>query len=172
MAEISSLSVREKLILYMNTYIWNLERWCWGALREDQEWTYVYLWLIHVDVWQKPTQYCKEIILQLKINKLNMNLKPKQKEIALPGKASNYVISLVQTIDKSPWEVIFQLWGCVLLNSATGNCPRFCFDQEICALWDLLLFSRYITARPVANSALPPLLRDIAGAGIKSKQLE
>ena len=23
---------------------------------------------IHVDVWQKPTQYCKVIILQLKIN--------------------------------------------------------------------------------------------------------
>ena len=29
--------------------------------------TYAYLWLIHVDVWQKPTQYCKAII-QLKIN--------------------------------------------------------------------------------------------------------
>ena len=26
----------------------------------------VYLWLIHVDVWQKPTQDCKAIILQLK----------------------------------------------------------------------------------------------------------
>ena len=26
----------------------------------------VYLWLIHVDVWQKLTQYCKAIILQLK----------------------------------------------------------------------------------------------------------
>ena len=29
---------------------------------------YVYLWLIHADVWQKPTQYCKAIILKLKIN--------------------------------------------------------------------------------------------------------
>ena len=28
--------------------------------------TYVYLWLIHVDVWQRPTQYCKAIVLQLK----------------------------------------------------------------------------------------------------------
>ena len=27
---------------------------------------YVYLWQIHVDVWQKPTQFCKAIILQLK----------------------------------------------------------------------------------------------------------
>jgi len=30
---------------------------------------YVYLWLIHVDVWQKPTQYCKATILQVKVNK-------------------------------------------------------------------------------------------------------
>ena len=30
---------------------------------------YVYLWLIYVDLWQKPTQYCKVLILQLKINK-------------------------------------------------------------------------------------------------------
>ena len=33
-----------------------------------REGIYVYLWLIHVGVWQKPTQYCKAIILQLKIN--------------------------------------------------------------------------------------------------------
>ena len=32
-----------------------------------REETYVYLWLIHVDIWQKPSQYCKVIILQLKI---------------------------------------------------------------------------------------------------------
>ena len=38
----------------------------WGAIAFST--TYVYLWLIHVDVWQKPTQYCKAIILQLKIN--------------------------------------------------------------------------------------------------------
>ena len=24
-----------------------------------REGTYIYLWLIHVDVWQKPTQYCR-----------------------------------------------------------------------------------------------------------------
>ena len=29
--------------------------------------TYVHLWLIHVDVWQKPSQYYKVIILQLKL---------------------------------------------------------------------------------------------------------
>ena len=36
--------------------------------RFKREGIYVYLWPIHVDVWQKPTQYCKAIILQLKIN--------------------------------------------------------------------------------------------------------
>ena len=25
-------------------------------------WTHVYLWPIHTDVWQKPSQYCKVII--------------------------------------------------------------------------------------------------------------
>ena len=29
------------------------------------EGTYVYLWLIHIDVWQKPREYCKAVILQL-----------------------------------------------------------------------------------------------------------
>ena len=33
------------------------------------EGTYVYLWLIHVDVWQKLTQHCKAVIHQLKIKK-------------------------------------------------------------------------------------------------------
>ena len=41
-----------------------------GGGREVQEGgTYKYLWLIHDDIWQNPTQYCKVIILQLKINK-------------------------------------------------------------------------------------------------------
>ena len=31
-----------------------------------REGTHVYLWLIHVDVWRKLSQYCKVIILQLK----------------------------------------------------------------------------------------------------------
>ena len=32
--------------------------------------TYVYLWLIHVGIWQISTQYCKAVTLQLKINTL------------------------------------------------------------------------------------------------------
>ena len=45
---------------------WDVGR---GLKREE---TYVYLWQIHADVWQKPTQYFKAIILQLKINKLKI----------------------------------------------------------------------------------------------------
>ena len=40
---------------------------CEVGRRFRRKGTYVYLWLIHADVWQKPTQYCKAII-QLKIN--------------------------------------------------------------------------------------------------------
>ena len=46
----------------------------WGGRgKEGSGWAYtytcthVYLWLIHVDAWQKPWQYCKVIILWLKL---------------------------------------------------------------------------------------------------------
>jgi hypothetical protein len=39
-------------------------RWEGGSKGRGHE----YMWLIHVDVWQKPTLYCKAIIPQLKIN--------------------------------------------------------------------------------------------------------
>ena len=50
----------------------NLEGWDQVEMGGNfkREGTYVYLWLIHVDIWQKPTQYCKAIILQLKKEKL------------------------------------------------------------------------------------------------------
>ena len=37
--------------------------------RSNREGTYAYLWLIHVDIWQKTIKFCKAITLQLK-NKL------------------------------------------------------------------------------------------------------
>jgi len=45
----------------------SLEGWNGVRGRFKSGETYVYLWLIHVDVWQKPIQYCKTVILQLKI---------------------------------------------------------------------------------------------------------
>ena len=37
--------------------------------RLEKEGTCVCLWLIHVAVWQEPAQYCKTIILRLKMSK-------------------------------------------------------------------------------------------------------
>ena len=51
----------------------------WGGRWErGSEWgTHVHPWLIHVNVWQKPPQYCKVISLQL----IKINEKQKQKQI-------------------------------------------------------------------------------------------
>ena len=57
--------------------------------RFRREGTYVDLWVIYVGVWQKPTQYCKAIVLQLKINLKKKGcsfIKKKKKRITLkPG---------------------------------------------------------------------------------------
>ena len=53
----------------------NLEGWDGEEGGREREGTWVYLWLICVDVWQRPTQYCNEVILQLKKKKLFFNLK-------------------------------------------------------------------------------------------------
>ena len=37
-----------------------------------REGTYVYLWLIHLDVWQKPTQCCKTTIIKSYGNKVGV----------------------------------------------------------------------------------------------------
>ena len=38
-----------------------------GSFKRER--TCVYLWLIHGDGWERPAQYCKAIILQLKADK-------------------------------------------------------------------------------------------------------
>ncbi|MCH2996959.1 hypothetical protein K3W81_14740, partial [Listeria monocytogenes] len=40
---------------------------------------YVYLWLIHVEVWQKTTKFCKAIILQEKEKKYPAQSKTQNK---------------------------------------------------------------------------------------------
>ena len=71
----------------MKTSAWG---WCTGTTQRDEVgrevgggsgWgTHANPWLIHVNVWQKPLQYCKVISLQLikingdKIKKCNVNI--------------------------------------------------------------------------------------------------
>ena len=63
--------------------------WCTGKTQRDgmeggSGWgTHVNPWLIHVNVWQKPRQYCKVISLQL----IKINEKIKNKKNKLPGKS-------------------------------------------------------------------------------------
>ena len=67
----------------MTVYSWarkdNSTGWEVGG-RFRREGACVYLWLIRVDAWQKPTQYFKTIIPQLKLTKF---LKRKQKVKAI-----------------------------------------------------------------------------------------
>ena len=56
-------------------------------------------WLIHVNVWQKPLQYCKVISLQLiKINER----KKKKKPVAAAAKSLQSCPTLCDPIDGSP----------------------------------------------------------------------
>ena len=48
-----------KPVLWDNPEEWDGEEG--GRAVQDGE-THVHLWVIHVDLWQKPPQYCKEII--------------------------------------------------------------------------------------------------------------
>ena len=64
MTSVSSMheSGHTKLVLWDNPEGWDGE----GVVGVQDGGTHVHLWLIHVDIWQKPSQYCKVIILQLK----------------------------------------------------------------------------------------------------------
>jgi len=65
----------------------NLEGWkvVGGRRRAKMEATYVYLWSIHIDVWQKPTQYCKTTVLQLKINFLKWRQQERCEVFSFPA---------------------------------------------------------------------------------------
>ena len=57
-----------KQIFACSNKMLKLSRMGWGGRRDGGSgWgTHVNPWLIHVNVWQKPLQYCKVISLQLK----------------------------------------------------------------------------------------------------------
>ena len=56
----------------------------WGVGgRFKREGTYVYLWLIHTVVWQKATQHCETVILQLKMFFKNRCIVAPQKKMSV-----------------------------------------------------------------------------------------
>ena len=56
--------------------------------------THVYLWPIHVDVWQKPSQYCKVFIFQLK--KKEKSVTGSHAQEPEPGPARSLELGAVQ----------------------------------------------------------------------------
>ena len=58
----------------------------WGGEGDGREGQkggiYVYLWLIHIEVWQKTTKFCKAVIFQLKNKqvKIKINFKKWKKK--------------------------------------------------------------------------------------------
>ena len=74
----------------------------WGGRWEGGSgWgTHVNPWLIHINVWQNPLQYCKVISLQLiKINGNKINLKKKQRQLLLGRKVVTKLDSVLKSKD-------------------------------------------------------------------------
>ena len=72
--------------------------------------TYVHPWLIHVNVWQKPLQYCKVISLQLKKKIVLLLRDPLTRQYSLSSKG-HHGHSVSQKIRH------------VFLNSGDQSCP-------------------------------------------------
>ena len=103
----------------------------WGGRQEGGSgWgTHVNPWLIHVNVEQKPLQYCKVISLQLiKINEKNKKEKTNKKNIShitrnVPDKANKFTCrsQCTQGDDKRlGWADVSVCWGGVMLETETG----------------------------------------------------
>ena len=74
-----------------------------GGLKEVQEgglWL-IHLWLIHANAWQKPSQYCKAIILQSKKKKSSCRRKIKKR---LTQEA--YIVLILQLLNLQDWLLI------------------------------------------------------------------
>ena len=67
-----------------------------GRWERGSAWgTHVNPWLIHVNVWQKPLQYCKVISLQLiKINEKKLKI------VEIVNEANSWVLEKINKTDK------------------------------------------------------------------------
>ena len=95
----------------------------WGQRREGGSgWgTHVNLWLIHVNVWQKPLQYCKVISLQLiKINEKQNKPKNSILEFFCRTGAPNLV-------EDGNFRLSARFLGHHLVTSALTNQKRFSY---------------------------------------------
>ena len=105
-----------------------------GRLR--REGAYVYLWLIHVDVWQKPAQYCKTIILQLK-QILSCLKSLSLRSLVTAAQENNTGTNTRAGPTKASQPPLRLCWSC---SSAPG--PRPC-SHLLCKLWPFIFSPDY-----------------------------
>ena len=101
--------------------------------------TYVYSWLIHVAVWQKPTQYCKAIILQLKKKR---HLPSSARDVgSIPGQGTKTIfLSYLFIFDGTGSSLLLKLFsscGKQGLLSSCGVWASHCGGFSYCGAWAL-----------------------------------
>ena len=110
----------------------------WGGRWErGSGWgTQVNPWLIHVNVWQKPLQYCKVVSLQLiKINEKKKKKKERKKE----KKELLFLFAIVPgTLEYSPDDSQRQsIKGCTLLVAPIETRPPDCAQIVLSSFQDI-----------------------------------
>lgn len=104
-----------------------------------REGTWVYPWLIHVDVWQKRTQYHKAMILQLKINEFNY----KQTNKRLTISSSKTTREVTQIDEVVSWGLELTKEGvCTPIRGSAGTHLPSAFPYQNDPLLIDFLFSR------------------------------
>ena len=99
----------------------NLEGWDGvggGKFKKDD--TCVYLWLIHVFVWQNPTQHCKATIFQLKINKFQNRKEKKYSGRKNNTRVNQNSITLERWSELNPCQVFTKHYGVTTVMSLSS----------------------------------------------------
>ena len=93
-----------------------------GRIKREET-TYTCHWF-HVDIWQKPTQYCKAIIFQLKINEFKFKkiLRGHHRLTQTPNRETGPAVGTL----RSPWPKTTEAWGLCVQQWLTLCDPMDC----------------------------------------------
>ena len=99
--------------------------------RFEREGTYVHLWLIHADVWQKSNQYCKAIILQLKTNVM-------EEEMAMDPSILAWNISRTEEPGRPQSMGLQRVRHDWVTELSMSLCMHLCHCIHPTVIWDLM----------------------------------
>ena len=110
--------------------------------RFKREGTYVYLCLIHVDVWQKPTQFCKAFIPQILHIYIYIYIYLKKEEMPYEREREVFWLpNLIQSYRPSKNYVSLIWINRSYKNSVIKSCPLIAYYEFFSGLW---VNSKYI----------------------------